>query len=139
MKMTEPTGDVSKTLSKASILVVDDDTIVQQFVTEVLAKEGHEVEVVENGNVALERIEAEDYDVILLGIKLSGMSGIDLYKYMQKMVKSLVTRVIFITGDVMDANTMAFIHSAGIPYITKPFDAEQIKKETDRILNKRKS
>jgi len=135
LKFAEPTAKEPERVSKARILVVDDDTIVQQFLTEVLGEEGHEVEIVENGDDALERIDSEDYDVILLDIKLPGMSGIELYKYMQKAVKSLARRVIFITGDVMSAETMVFVKSAQAPYITKPFDVEQLKKEIDRILS----
>ena len=135
LKMAEPAVEVSRTLPRARILIVDDDSIVQQFLTKVLTEEGHEVEIVDNGGDALERIDSEDYDVILLDVKLPGMSGIELYEYMQKAVKSLARRVVFITGDVMSADTMVFIKSAGTPYITKPFDAEQLKKDINRILS----
>ena len=135
LKMAEPAAEVPKTLSRARILVVDDDTFVQKFLTEILGKEGHEVEIVENGDDALGRLGSEDYGVILLDVKLPGMTGIELYGYMQKMDKSLLRRVIFITGDVMSADTMVFIKSTGIPYITKPFDIEQLKKSISRIIS----
>jgi len=114
---------------------VDDDTIVQEFLTEILREEGHEVEIVENGDDALDRLGNEDYDVILLDIKLPGMSGIELYKHLQKTAKSLARRVLFITGDTMSTDTMVFIKSAQTPYITKPFDAEQLKKDIARIIS----
>jgi len=135
LKMAEPAAEVSKTLSRARVLVVDDDTIVQQLLSEVLDEEGYEVEIVENGDDALERINSKDYDVILLDIKLPGMSGIKLYEYMQTSIKSLIRKVIFITGDVMSADTMVFIKSAHVPHITKPFDAEQLKKEITKITS----
>jgi CheY-like chemotaxis protein len=120
LKMDEPAAEVPKTLSKARILVVDDDTIVQQFLTDILGEEGHEVEIVENGDGALERISSEEYDVILLDIKLPSMSGIELYRYMQKADESLTRKVLFITGDVMSKDTMDFLAKARAPYITKP-------------------
>lgn len=135
LKMAEPAAEVSKTLSGARILVVDDDTIVQEFLTTILTEEGHQVEIVENGDDALERVDSEDYDVILLDIRLPGMSGIELYRYMQKTAKSLARRVVFITGDTMSTDTMDFLATAGAPYIAKPFDAEQLKKAVDRILS----
>jgi CheY-like chemotaxis protein len=137
LEMAEPAAEVSKTLSRARILVVDDDTIVQEFLTKVLGEEGHEVAIVANGEDALERLGSEDYDVILLDIKLPGMSGIELYKYMQKAVKSLARRVVFITGDVMNKDTMDFLSRTRAPYITKPFDGEQIKNDVDHILAER--
>ncbi len=135
LKMAEPTAGIPETPSRARILVVDDDTIIQEFLTEILREEGHEVEIVENGKDALDRLGSGDYDVILLDIKLPGMSGIELYKYMQKAVKPLARRVVFITGDVMSDDTMGFIKSSGTPYITKPFDAEHLKKEIARITS----
>jgi DNA-binding response OmpR family regulator len=83
----------------------------------------------------LERLKSEDYDVILLDVKLPGISGIEIYKQLQKRAKSLVRRVIFITGDVMGKETMAFLSRTRAPYITKPFDTEQLKKEINRILS----
>jgi len=134
LKMAEPVAEVSKALSRARILVVDDDTIVQEFLTTILTEEGHQVEIVDNGDDALERIDSGDYDVILLDIKLPGMSGIELYRYMQKALKSLARRVIFITGDVMSKDTMGFLSKTSAPYITKPFDAEQLEEHINRIL-----
>jgi len=62
------------------------------------------------------------------------MSGIELYRYMQKIAKSLARRVVFITGDTMSKDTTDFAAKTRAPYITKPFDAEQLKRDIDRIL-----
>jgi DNA-binding LytR/AlgR family response regulator len=62
------------------------------------------------------------------------MSGIELYKYMQKAVKSLARRVVFITGDMMSKDTAAFLSRTKALYITKPFDAERLKEDINRIL-----
>jgi CheY-like chemotaxis protein len=137
LKMAEPAAEVSKTLFRARILVVDDDTIVQQFLNEILTEEGHEVESVGNGDDALERLGNEEYDVILLDIKLPGMSGIEVYKQLQNSSKPLARKVIFITGDVMKKDTMSFLARAKPAYITKPFDVEQIKNDVNLILAER--
>ena len=135
LKLAEVAAKEPERVPRGRILVVDDDTIVQEFLTELLREEGHDVEIVENGEDALKRIDSEEYDVIVLDIKLPGMSGIELYKYMQKAVKSLARRVIFITGDVMSQDTRDFLSSTRAPYITKPFEAEQLKRDVDRIIN----
>ncbi|MFC1939974.1 PAS domain S-box protein [Chloroflexota bacterium] len=135
LKLDEPAASESKRKSKASILVVDDDPTVQKFINAVLREEGHEIEVVDNGNDAMKKLESEEYDVILLDIKLPGMSGIEIYEQLQKSSKSLTKKVIFITGDVMSVDTMVFIKSSQTPYIAKPFDTEKLVKEIDRILS----
>jgi CheY-like chemotaxis protein len=125
----------SKGISGARILVVDDDLIVRQYLSQILSKEGHSIEIIDNGNDALKRLESEDYDVILLDIKLPGMSGIELYKHLQKKAKPLARRVVFITGDTLSRDTTAFLSKTRSPYITKPFHARQLKNEIDRVIS----
>ena len=132
---SEPAAKEPERVPEARILVGDDELIVQQFLTGVLTEEGHEVELIHNGDDALQRIGSEDYNVILLDVKLPGMNGIDLYKHTQKTAKSLARRVVFITGDVMATDTMAFLSKTSAPYITKPFDAKQPKKDVDRLIS----
>jgi CheY-like chemotaxis protein len=135
LKLSEPAASKPKSASKARVLLVDDEPMVQGFLTALLTEEGHEIEIVDNGNDAMERLGNEEYGVILLDIKLPGMSGIDIYKQLRKSSKSLTRKVIFITGDVMSIDTMDFIQSARTPYVTKPFDAAHLVKEIDSIMS----
>ena len=135
LELDEPVFDEPKKVFGARILVVDDEPIVQQLLTEILSEEGHRVEIIANGEDALERLGSEDYDAILLDIKLPGMSGIDLYKHMQRSIKPLARRVIFITGDVMNRDTAAFLAENRALYVTKPFDTEQLKESIGRIIS----
>ena len=82
----------------------------------------------------MEKIKSERYNLILLDIKLPGISGIELYEKLRKVAKSLAKRVVFITGDVMGTNTKEFLSRTKAPYITKPFDAEQLKRDINHIL-----
>jgi len=140
-KESEPPGlaaDVLERASKVRILVVDDEPAVQQLLSEILTDEGHEVETVDNGTDALRMIESKCYSLILLDIKLPGMSGIELYKRVEQTAQFLASRVVFITGDVMGANTSDFFSKSKACYITKPFDTQQLKKEINRILGENK-
>ena len=83
----------------------------------------------------MEKLGGEDFDVILLDIKLPGKSGIEIYKHLQKAAQSLIRKVIFITGDAMNKDTTAFLSRTKASYISKPFGIEQLKKDIDRILS----
>lgn len=133
-EVAEPAADEARGVAKTKILVVDDELVVRQFLSQILTDEGHEVETVDKASDALERIKSERYSLILLDIKLPGMSGIELYGHIQKIAQSLARRVVFITGDVMATDTGAFLSEAKANYIAKPFDTEQIKKDINRIL-----
>jgi CheY-like chemotaxis protein len=133
LEMAEPAEEVKK-VAPARILVVDDEPAICQFLKRVLTGEGHEVETVASASDALEKMKGTRYNLILLDIKLPGKSGIELYKRMQKIAESLARRVVFITGDVMVTDTRSFLSKSRAPYITKPFDTEQLKRDVSRKL-----
>jgi len=134
LELPEPVVQESDKVARAKILVVDDEAVVRQFVSQMLKDEGHEVEVADSAESALETIKSKDYHIIMLDIKMPGMSGIELYRHFQKVSSSLADRVVFITGDVMGPSTMAFLSRTKVPYIIKPFDAKQLRAEINRVL-----
>jgi len=118
---------------------VDDEPTNLQLLTHLLGREGYDVESTGDAATALEKIKNQRYNLILLDIKLPGMSGIELYKNMQKIARSLASRVLFITGDAMAADTMSFLSRTKVPYITKPFDIKKLKRTVSRMLRKAKA
>jgi PAS domain S-box-containing protein len=120
--------------TKGKILVVDDEPVVRRLLSQILTEEGHEVEATDDAKDALNRIKSSRYNLILLDMKLPGMSGSELYGRVKEIAESLAQRVVFITGDVMGVDTEAFLARTGIPYIHKPFDVEQLKAEIGRLL-----
>jgi CheY-like chemotaxis protein len=108
--------------------------VVREFISKVLTEEGHQVETVDNAEDAQEMVKIKTYRIILLDIKMPGMSGIELYKRFQKIAPLLARRVVFVTGDVMGARTTAFLSKTKSPYITKPFDGKQLNIAINRIF-----
>jgi len=139
MTLPEPVVEETQAVLEARILVVDDEPTVRRFLSKVLTDEGHEVQTVANADDALEEIENESYSLILLDIKMPGTSGTDLYKRFQETAPSLAKRIVFITGDVIAADTIDFLSQTKAPYIAKPFRTAELKKEINRILREPKS
>jgi PAS domain S-box-containing protein len=133
-KPAQPDAKKSKKVVKARILVVDDEQVVRDVVNRVLTGEGHKVETVDKAADALKEIESKKYNLILLDIKMPGISGVTLYKRIQKIDRSLAERVVFITGDIMGADTEKFLSEAKVAHIDKPFDAERLIREVQRAL-----
>jgi len=102
--------------------------------TQILSEEGYDVESTGDAATALEKIKGGRYNLILLDIKLPGMSGIELYKNMRKIAHSLASRVVFVTGDAMASDTRSFLSRTKAPHITKPFDIKELKRTIRRIL-----
>ncbi|MFC2059936.1 PAS domain S-box protein [Chloroflexota bacterium] len=133
-EMPGPAVDKTEKVNSARILVVDDEFVVRQLLSDELTGEGHIVETASDASEALSMIKKKRYSLILLDIKLPGMDGIELYDRIKQIARSLIKRVIFVTGDVMGADTKVFLAKTKTPYITKPFDIEDLKKKIDAIL-----
>jgi len=134
LELGKSEGEELTTTMPSKILIVDDETIVQRYLTDVLTGEGHDVKIIENGGEAFQEINNNSYDVILLDIKLPGKTGIEIYREIRKKSKSVVKKIIFITGDVMGQDTMAFLSRNNVPYITKPLDTEQLNEKINYVM-----
>lgn len=134
MELAKPVADEAQKAAEANILVVDDEPAMRQLLSRLLTGEGHEVVTVDNASSALDELESKRYDLILLDIKMPGMSGIDFYEYIQKKDYSLAKRIIFITDSVIGTKVEDFLTRNKAHYVTKTFDTEQLKRDINHIL-----
>jgi two-component system response regulator AtoC len=119
-------------MSKGKILIVDDEKLVRWSLQEDFRKEGYEVEVAENGAEALTRIEQEEYDLVLLDIRLPDINGIEVLHKIRKMDSHLTVVMMTAYGDVETAvDTM---RAGAFDFITKPFDLNEIRMRVERSL-----
>jgi len=135
LKPDEPEIKELANVSPSKVLIVDDEPIVQRYLSDALVGTGHQVEIIDNGNEAIEKLKHEECDVILLDIKLPGKDGIEIYQYLQNNYKQLAMKVIFITGDVMGQETQSFLSKTKAQYITKPIDLNKLS----NIINEKLS
>jgi len=122
--------------SGAKILVIDDERSVLDFLSSLLTEEGYQIETTDRANVALEKLKRQKYDLLLLDIKMPGMSGIELYRHIEATDLALAQRVLFITGDIIEPDTTNFLKRTKAPYITKPLEIDKLMGEINRILRR---
>ena len=136
VEQAEPVVEQAEKVVKAKIMVIDDEKVIRDLAKRVLGGEGYEVDTVDNADDALKMIESQRYNLILLDIKMPGMDGVELYRRIQKIAKSLARRVIFITGDILSSDTEKFFAETKVVRIDKPFNAAQLKQEVKRVLTR---
>jgi two-component system response regulator (stage 0 sporulation protein F) len=120
------------------VLVVDDEDAVRDLFTDLLQKEKCEVKSTSSGEDALEILKKESFDVILLDIKLGGMSGLETLKNI-KDTKPDVT-VIMITGFGYDEQLIAKSKELGCSgYIGKNMPISQIISNYKLFVNSAKA
>jgi len=117
-----------------AILVVDDEPEIAGVLAEALERMGHHVEVALGGDRALELLTQRTYDLVLSDTKMPGVDGVGLYREIERRFPALRERVVFLTGDVLDPEKRAFIERAGLPFLTKPFDVEEVRRVVHQVL-----
>jgi signal transduction histidine kinase/ActR/RegA family two-component response regulator len=118
------------------VLVVDDEVAIRELLKTAIESEGHTVDTAPDGRSGLNCIAAHRYGLILLDVRMPGMSGIEVYEEARKIAGSIATRTVLITGDLMDAETKARIERIGLPAISKPFELKDILHTLGRILSR---
>ena len=119
--------------SKA-ILVVDDEQELAEVLVEALGRDGHRVEIAPNGVDALRRLEQHAFDLVVSDTKMPVMDGVELFRELERRFPALRRRIIFVTGDVLDADRRQFLESSGAPFLTKPFDLTEVRNVVRRRL-----
>ena len=120
-----------------AILVVDDEHYVADMLADLLRLDDHSVDVAPNGHVALERLRAQPYDLVLIDLKMPELDGPGLYEALARDHPQLLRRLVFLTGDALSSEISAFLERAGAPYLYKPFTLEEVRRVIHRALSGR--
>ena len=104
------------------------------MLVEALGREGHPVEIAGNGVDGLRRLEQRRYDMIVSDTKMPIMDGMEFFRELERRFPALSKRILFLTGDVLDADKRQFLESTGVPFLTKPFDLGEVRRLVRRVL-----
>jgi CheY-like chemotaxis protein len=116
------------------ILVVDDETMIQDLLLDTLQELGHKVDTAANGDEACRKIGSEGYDLVITDVRMPRMDGMSLYRNIMSMRPELEGKVIFITGDLIDAETTSFLAETEARTIPKPLDIRRIANAVQQTL-----
>lgn len=123
--------------SRPLILVVDDEPIIAQLITDVLAGDGYDVDTASDGLVALECIGRRAYDLILSDLRMPELDGPGLYRELERRRPDLLARIAFVTGSAQTGNMEQFLEKTGVPILYKPFHVDQLTKLTTELLDRK--
>jgi DNA-binding NtrC family response regulator len=120
---------------KRRVLFLEDEPIISKVVTRILAADGFEVDVANNGQVAKDKINSgTGYDLFIFDIKTPIINGIQLYEYLEKDHPELTEKVIIATGDSLNDTTKKFLERVNRPFLAKPYTLAQIKTTVHQVL-----
>ncbi len=117
----------------ASILVVDDEEILRGMVREILAPD-HTVFLASNGREAIDVLKREPVDMIITDLRMPGLDGFALFKWVKENIPGLEKRMLFTTGDIYEPKTREFIRQVDFRCISKPFSVDAFVQQVSSLL-----
>ena len=118
-----------------SILVVDDEPGMREFLEIMLTKEGYGVSIASNGEEAIEKIGNESFDLAIVDIQMPGINGIEVLRNIRE--KNNNTTIIMITAFASHESAIEAMKLGAYDYITKPFKIDEIKLVIKKSLDKK--
>ncbi|NUR35863.1 MAG: response regulator [Gemmatimonadaceae bacterium] len=108
------------------VLVVDDETAMRSAISTFLTSLGHTVTSTSGGVEARALLDANEYDVVLLDLRMPDLGGDTLYEELRDRDPRHARRVVFVTGDVQSDQTRRFLARAERPVVGKPFQLDDL-------------
>ena len=116
----------------AHILIVDDELSMREFLEVLLSREGYRITCAENGGRALDLIAQDQFDLLLLDIRLGDMSGIEVLKAAK--TQNPQTIVIMISAYASAETAVEAMNEGAYDYVPKPFDKDELIQTVARAL-----
>jgi len=120
---------------KANILVIDDEETMRDSCRQALSRNGNRVEVAEDGLKGLAMLAKESFDLIILDLKMPGLSGMEILKKIKEADPEAM--VIVITGYATVESAVEAMKRGAYDFIPKPFTPDTLRVIVKRALDKR--
>jgi len=119
------------------VLVVEDEPTVARLIADVLEDEVFAVEVLLDGREALELAARRPFDLVICDMKMPGLDGQHFYNSLVRAGNPLRERFLFVTGDIVAAQTREFLARNHLPHVAKPFRVEELTEKVRAVLANR--
>ncbi len=120
---------------KEKILIVDDEKIVRESLFRWFEEENYAVDTAEDGETALKKYSKEKYDLLLVDMKMPGMSGLDLLSKIKSIDTDAI--IILITAFSSVPTAITALKNGAYDYVTKPVDPDELAHLVKKALEQR--
>lgn len=123
---------VKKDITNLQILLVEDDLFNQQLFRHWLEREVAKVKVAENGKVAIEMLNAENFDIILMDINMPIMDGFEAIRIIRSTVEFKDYKIIAFTAN---DDKRKCLEAGADSFLAKPYKIKDVKSEILKLIN----
>jgi CheY-like chemotaxis protein len=121
------------------LLLAEDNAINQRVARFVIEKLGHKLDIAENGEVAIEKFQQNDYDIIFMDIQMPVMDGLTATEAIRKIEQETGTTtripIVAMTANTMKGDKEKFLKAGMNDYVGKPFKSEELSRIICKIVS----
>jgi len=118
--------------TKSKILIVDDEPNMRLTLFDILTDEGYDVDLAEDGETAVRMCQEQQYDIILLDVRMPGINGVEAFRQIRQHNQQV--RVIMMSAFVIDDLKKMALDEGAIAYLDKPLDVDTVIRLVDEAL-----
>jgi DNA-binding NtrC family response regulator len=119
------------------VLLIEDEPAVMAYVRATLERNGYAVVCTESGAEGLRLLEGGDFLGVVSDMRTpGGVNGADVHAWVVRNRPELASRIIFITGDIANEETVATLRDTGVPCVEKPFRVQQFISVVEKTMGK---
>jgi DNA-binding NtrC family response regulator len=125
-----------KSIKQNSLLIVDDELVVRDSLSKWFKQDGYRVDSAEDAAHAIKKMNEGPWDIILLDIKMPGMSGLELQKRLREIDPAAT--IIMITAFASVESAVQALKEGAFDYVTKPVDPDHLSHLVTNALRQKK-
>jgi CheY-like chemotaxis protein len=119
------------------VLLIEDEPAVMSYVRAALERSGYSVVCTESGADGLKLLESGEFLGVVSDMRTpGGVDGADVHAWVAQNRPELTARIVFITGDIANEETVATLRRTGAPCVEKPFRVHQFISVVEKTMGK---
>ena len=121
----------------APVLLIEDEPAVMAYVRAALERNGYHVVTAESGADALQMLASGNFQGIVSDMRTpGGVDGAQVHAWIANHRPELASKVVFITGDIANEETVAILRKTGAPCLEKPFRVQQFISVVEQTMGR---
>jgi len=133
----EEITNTGEPVSANTLLIIEDEEPIQAFLRTALERSGYTVVIVSSGTEGLSILKERDFSAVISDMRTpGGVNGADVHDWLAKNRPALARRMLFVTGDIVNEETVEILNKTGVPYIEKPFRVRELIETVQKVLLK---
>jgi len=121
-------------LAGVRLLIAEDEAAIRSFMQRALGQWGAEATVVEDAGQAIDIVQREDFDIVVLDVRMPGGGGVEAYRRIVDSKPNLASRIVFMTGE-LSAEMAEIVGQDYACVLQKPFTLESLRRAIQKALD----